>query len=173
MGVIEPQPNAETVEALLDTAWRVAGSEAARTGALDRKASTVATFASLVVTLTATLGLKFVERFETWWALTLFIAGLVALVLSVVTAVAALFPREYLSLGIAYLKRFPTWSEIRKPATQVRGETMRGLVEAVARERDANDHKAEWARYSLVLLLLGLVLIGSEAATLATRMASG
>jgi hypothetical protein len=104
--VIEPQPNAETVEALLDTAWRVAGSEAARTDALDRKASTVATFASLVVTLTATLGLRFVERFETWWALTLFVAGILALVLSVGMAVAALFPREYLSLGIAYLKGF-------------------------------------------------------------------
>jgi len=169
VSVVEPQPNPETVEALLDTTWRMVASEAARTDALDRNASTVATFASLVATLTATLGLRFVEQFNTWWALTLFVAGLGALVFSVVAAVVALFPREYLSLGIAYLKRFPTWSEIRKAPAQVRGETMRGLVEAVSRERDANDHKAGWVRCSFVLLLAGLVLIAAEAATLAIR----
>ncbi len=124
MSIVEPEPNPETVEALLDTTWRIVASEDARTDALDRKASTVATFASLVATLTATLGLRFVERFETWWALTLFISGLGALVVSVVVAVVALFPREYLSLGVSYLRRFPTWAEIRKPPARVRGETM-------------------------------------------------
>ncbi len=91
VSVVEPQPNPETVEALLDTTWRMVASEAARTDALDRNASTVATFASLVATLTATLGLRFVEQFNTWWALTLFVAGLGALVFSVVAAVVALF----------------------------------------------------------------------------------
>jgi hypothetical protein len=173
VSVVEPQPNPETVAALLDTTWRVATSEAARTDALDRKASTVATFASLVATLTATLGLLFVERFETWWALSLFVAGLGALVLSVGLSVVALFPREYLSLGIAYLRRFPTWGEIRKPPEQVRGETMKGLVEAVAREREANDDKAGWVRLAFLLLLIGLVLIAVEAGTLAVRMVTG
>ena len=50
---------------------------------------------------------------------------------------------------------------------------MRGLVEAVAREREANDRKAEWVRKSFLLLLAGLVLIAAEAATLATRMVTG
>ena len=50
-----------------------------------------------------------------------------------------LLPREYLALGIDYLRRFPTWSEVLTPPEQVRGETMRGLVEAIARERVAND----------------------------------
>jgi hypothetical protein len=148
-------------------------SETGRTDALDRKASTVATFASLVTTLTATLGPRFIEQFGTSWALTLFITGLGALAFSVVMAVVALFPREYLSLGIAHLQRFPTWSEIRKPVAQVRGETMRGLVEAVSREREVNARKAGWVRWSFVRLLSGLVLIAAEAATLAIRMVSG
>jgi hypothetical protein len=160
VSVIEPQPNPETVEVLLDTAWRLAASETARTDALDHKASTVATFASLVATLA-------------WWALALFVAALGAVVLSVVFGVVALFPREHFSLGIAYLERFPTWSEIRKEAAEVRGETLRTLVEAVSREREANHHKARWVRWSFVLLLAGLVLIATEGATLATRMVSG
>ena len=45
---VSPQPNPETVAALLDTAWRVAGAEISRTDALDRKAATLATFASLL-----------------------------------------------------------------------------------------------------------------------------
>jgi hypothetical protein len=69
--MVEPQPNPETVAALLDTTWRIVESETARTDALDRKAATVATFASLIVTLTATLGLRFVERIDRWWALAL------------------------------------------------------------------------------------------------------
>jgi hypothetical protein len=50
---------------------------------------------------------------------------------------------------------------------------MRGLVEAVSREREANDFKAGWVRWAFVLLLTGLVLIAAEAATLALRMVSG
>ena len=83
MSVVAPRPNPETVEALLDASWRVAAAEAARTDAVDRKASSLATFASLVAALTATLGIQFVEEIDTVWAIALFIAGLASLVLSV------------------------------------------------------------------------------------------
>ncbi len=76
--MIEPQPNPETVEALLDTTWRVAGIESERTDALDRKAAAVATFASVLATLTATLGVRFVARLDAWWALVVFVIGLIA-----------------------------------------------------------------------------------------------
>ena len=163
-----PRPNPETVEALLDTTWRLASAETARTDALDRKAATVATFTSLLATLTATLGVRFVEEFPTWWALALFLLALGAFRGSVGLAVAALFPREYLTLGAAYLARFPMWSEARRSPEQVRGKTMRGLVQAVARERRVNRGKTRAIRRSFVLLLLGLALIGAEAAILAT-----
>jgi hypothetical protein len=85
----------------------------------------------------------------------------------VVVAITALFPREYRTLGIAYLERFPTWSEIRKSPTEVQGTAMRGMIEAVALEREANDAKAEAVKWSFKLLFGGLVLIAAEAATLA------
>lgn len=165
--MIEPQPNPDTVEALLDTTWRLAVAETARTDALDRKAATVASFASLVAALTATVGLGFVDEFGSWWAFGLFVAGLAALLGSVGCATRALWPREYLTLGIAYLSRFPTWQEIRKPPEQVRGETMRTLVEAIARERSTSDKKLSSLRWSFRLLLLGLVVVAVEGATLA------
>ncbi len=164
-----PRPDPETVAALLDTTWRLSASEAARTDSIDRKASTVATFASLVAALTATLGLRFVAELASGPAFVLFAGGLVTLVAAVASSVRALWPREYLTLGTAYIRRFPTWSEILKPAEQVRGETMRTLVEAIIRERAVSDDKLKWLRLSFVLLLVGLGLVAAEGATLAVE----
>jgi hypothetical protein len=82
-----PQPDPETVSALLDTTWRVADIEVQRTDTLDRKAATVATFASVVAALTAALGGQFLERVSEWWALGIFVGGLLFLTASVVSAV--------------------------------------------------------------------------------------
>jgi hypothetical protein len=173
VGVLETEPNPETIEVLLDTTWRVAGIESQRTDALDRKAAAVATFASVLATLTATLGVRFVEQLDAWWALTLFAIGLVAFLAAVALALSALRPREYLTLGIAYLERFPTWGEIRKSPDQVRGTTMRGLVQAIAFERDTNVGKAAAVRRSFALLVAGLALVGVEAVTLAAKEVVG
>lgn len=163
------QPNPETVEALLDTTWHIVTRESDRTDALDRKASTLATFASLLTSLTATLGVRFLDQSAAVWALALFCAGLAALVLCVGLAVYALLPTEHLTLGADYLERFPTWSEVVKAPIQVRGETMRGLIAAIARERSINDGKAGIVRRAFLALLAGLLLIAAEAATLAGR----
>jgi hypothetical protein len=166
---VAPQPNPVTVEALLDTAWRVAAAEASRTDALDRKASTVATFASLLATLTATVGTRFLDEIDQVWAGLLFSAGLLALVGSVGFAVRALLPAEYVTLGMSYLHRFPTWSEILKPPEQVRGETMKGIIQAIADEREANGRKARSVARAFVLLALRLGMLSLEAGTLAWR----
>lgn len=169
MNAVAPRPNPETVEALLDTTWRIASAETGRTEALDRNAATVASFSSVLATLTATLGVRFVEALPRAWTLALFLVGLSAFLASAGFALAALFPREYLTLGAAYLERFSTWAELREPAEEVRGTTMRTLVRAVARERRANDLKARAIRRSFASLVVGLTLIGVEAATLAVE----
>jgi hypothetical protein len=167
--VVTPHPHPETVEALLDTTWRVAQAEAGRTDSLDRKASTVATFASLLATLTAAFGARLLEEVDQAWSAVLFSAGLLALVGSAGFAVAALLPKESTMLGMAYLQRFPTWSEILKPPEQVRGETMQGVLKAIATEREANERKARSVRRALVLLAAGLGVLAAEAGTLAWR----
>jgi hypothetical protein len=171
--VLEPRPNPETLEVLLDTTWRIAAGESARTDALDRKAATIATFASAAAALSATVGVRLVEREPERWALTLFLAGLVALLAAVSFALHALHPKEYLTLGIAYLRRFPTWGEILKTPDQVRGETMRTLVETIVRERATNQRKVASIRWSFLSLVAGLLLVTAQGATLALHEVIG
>jgi hypothetical protein len=170
---IAPEINPHTVEALLDTTWRMADGEADRTDGLDRKASSVATFSSLVLSLTATLGGRLLEAFSNAWAFGVYVLGLVALIGSVGCAVRALFPKEHNTLAMAYLERFPKWLEIRKPPEQVRGETMGGLVEGIARERRINEAKAHSVRWAFGLLLIGLGFVVIEAAILGAQEVLG
>lgn len=170
---IAPEINPQTVEALLDTTWRMADGEGGRTDGLDRKASSVATFSSLVLSLTATLGGRLLEALSDAWALSVYVLGLVALVASVGCAVRALSPKEHITLAMAYLQRFPKWSEIRKPPEQVRGETMATLVEAIALERGINEAKARNVRWAFGLLLVGLGFVVIEAAILGAQEVFG
>ena len=64
----------------------------------------------------------------------------------------------------AYLERFPMWAEILKPRVQVQGETMKGLIEAIALERRVNRRKAEAVRFAFILLLAGLAITAADAA---------
>jgi hypothetical protein len=98
-----PTPNPETVEALLDTAWRLWTAEPAQTEALDRKAATLATFASLLASLVATLGVHSAPGLpSTRW---LFVSTIWLLVGAVLMAIGALAPREYDTLGVEYKAR--------------------------------------------------------------------
>ncbi len=67
-------------------------------------------------------------------------------------------------LGVAYLERFPKWAEILKPRVQVQGETMTGLIEAIAQERRVNRKKAVAVRFAFILLLAGLAITAADAA---------
>lgn len=166
--VIGPRPNAETVEALLDTTWRTAAAEWDRSDRLDNKAASLASFAAIVLSLTASFGpLERVEARD--WLFFLFVGSVAALSLAVGFAVKVLLPKEHLLLGIAYLSRFSKWSELLKPPEQVRGETTAGLVSAVAHERRINHRKRSDVRLGYVLLLLGLVLVAAQASTIAAR----
>jgi hypothetical protein len=57
--------------------------------------------------------------------------------------------------------------EILKPPEQVRGETMKGIIQAIADEREANGRKARSVARAFVLLAVGLGMLSLEAGTLA------
>lgn len=166
---IAPKPNPETVAALLDTTWRITAEERALTESLDRKASTLATFASVVLSLTASLGAGFLAAFDEPWAFALYVLGLLALIGSVFLAIRVLLPKEHVTLGLEYVRRFPMWSEILKPAEQIRGETMRTLIEALAEERSANQDKSRGVRRAFQLLLVGLAFVVLQASILGAK----
>jgi hypothetical protein len=163
--------NPATIEVLLETTWRVADAEIARTDDLDRKLTSLATFAGLLISLIAVLGGPALrsDSVPAWLAaltLPLLLGGITALLLGVVLAVRSLMPDEYVTLGMEYVRRFPKWSEIRKPPEVVRGETMRTLIEAIARERAANEEKTRRVRLAYALLLAGLALVSLGGSTL-------
>jgi hypothetical protein len=160
-------PNPETVEVFLDTTWRLAAAEEARTDGLDRKATSLAAFASLVVSISLALASS-VARVGVIGTLMLFL-GLALMCGAAAAAVRALIPEQHVSLGMAYVRRFPTRLELTKPADQVRGETLLGLTRAIAREREVNSRKAKTVRLGLFLLLGGLALLVGEALILGTR----
>lgn len=167
------RPNPQTVEALLDTTWRIAASEDSRTDALDSKAAGLSGFAALVLSLTATLGSRIFTVSDPGGVrqatVALYVGGLLTLTLAIGLAVKALWPKERLALGMAYLERFPTWAEILKAPEQVRGETLQGLVRAIARERAVNKTKARAVRRAFAFLLGGLVLVAADASILAVE----
>lgn len=166
---IGPKPDPQTVEVLLDTTWRISAEERAQTESLDGKASTLATFASVVLSLTASLGAGFLAAFDEAWAFSLYVLGLLALIGSVFLAVRVLLPKEHVTLGVEYIRRFPMWSEILKPPEQVRGETMKSLIEALARERRANRDKSRSVRRAFQLLLVGLAFVVLQASILGAK----
>jgi hypothetical protein len=163
----EVRPNPATIEVLLDTNWRTSSLENSRTETLDRKTATLATFASLVLSIVATLGRGFLDRFPSTWAVLLYVVGLALLVASIGLSMLVLIPKEQLTLGMEYLRRFPDWSEIRKPPERTRGEVMAALLRALARERSLNRTKIRLVRLAFVCLFVGLGLMTLQAAILA------
>lgn len=75
-------------------------------------------------------------------------------------------PEEHRGLGSPFLEGLSTWREVRKRPEIVRGETLQGIVVAVARERRANDRKTRLVRVALVFLLSGVALIALDGLTL-------
>jgi hypothetical protein len=62
-----------------------------------------------------------------------------------------------------------SWRYVSQRRDQVRGEAIAGLVRAIANERMLKERKALRIRLALRLMVVGLVLIGGEAATLAAN----
>lgn len=170
MSVLEPRLDPETVSALLDTGWRVADAEAARTDSLDRKTATLASFASILVSIAA-IGAASVGTVELSdpgqvTVVGLLICAIALLTGAVVVAVVALLPQEYTGLGVAFVEGLATWREVRKRSEVVKGDALRGIVRAVLNEREVNDRKTRLVRIALLLLLSGVVLIALDGLTL-------
>lgn len=160
--------NPETVSAGLDVAWRVSDAIGAQVDALERKAASVATFAGLIVSVTAAFGTRKLESDD--WLLDLHLAALSALVAAIFFALLALRPRRHLRLpATAYLQGLNSREQMRRPAFEIRGETMSALVEGIEHERGIRRRKAAHVFVAFVLLTAGLGALAVEAATLTVR----
>jgi hypothetical protein len=154
------EPDSDTVEVVLDTAWRAAASEWTQTDSLDRKAASVATFAALAVALATSQRSDSAVR----------ASGLVLLLGAVAAAVWALLPKERRVLGLAYLDWLTRWPQLMRGRTEIEGDLAVTLLATIAVERAANRRKMLAVRASFTLLFLGLAVIaaGASIVSLAT-----
>ena len=148
--------------ALLDITWRTVDAESARREGINGKASSLASFAAVVLSLTATLGREFL-RLEDGWQLALYTLSLLSLVAALGVAVWALLPQKRQVFGAAYLASFPEWSQIVKAPELVQGEAMRGLLAGLKTDRELNHRNAQRVFAGFVLLGAGLLAVALEA----------
>jgi len=161
------QPNPETVAVLLDTAWRLAAAEQTRREGLERKASSVATFASVIVSLTAALGVKLASAGSGELGPIVFAFALVLLLSSVATALWVLLPRPYVSFGNEYVQSLGARSRVCASPDQTQGEAINGLSRTLLSARAINDKNAVRVFVALIFLISGLCLLAGEAAAIA------
>ena len=154
--------NPATVAVLLDITWRTVDAESARREGINGKASSLASFAAVVLSLTATLGREFLDLEDTW-QLVLYTVSLLALVAALAVAVWALLPQKRQVFGASYLARFPEWSQISKAPELVQGEAMRGLLAGLESDRELNHRNARRVFVGFVLLAVGLFAVAVEA----------
>lgn len=174
----EPQrPREDTVDALLETVRELLRAEEARATSLNTRGSGLAGFVGLIVSLSASLGQRALSvdlaGVPEVIAIVLFAAALGLLVAAVLVVVLrVLAPQSYRNLAMSEVRRYALPEFVFAEKVMVQGRTLRGLIDALATERDRNDRKARALRTAYVLLVTGLAAAAAEALILAVDAAS-
>jgi hypothetical protein len=136
------------------------------------RAGGLAGFAGLIVSVSGILGR---EIFRHEWssqlgrfiALITFAAAVVGLFGTVATAVfGVLWPRSFDTISMEEIRRYPYPEFVYERKVMIQGRTLRGLIEALASERDRNSRKAVALKWAYALLVVALALVAISAFTL-------
>lgn len=153
---------ADTVEALVDTVRALLRDEDAREQSVTGRAVGLSGFSGLVLSLAGPVSASAVklDTLPGQWkgaALGLLTVSLAALLATVLTAIfGVLRPREFATIAMSEVERYPLPEYIGQSRVMVQGTTLRGLVDALATERDKNSRKANALGRAYQLLALGL-----------------
>lgn len=164
--ILEPvaEINKDTVEALLDEVRDLLEAEDKRAQSLNARGSGLAAFVGLIVSLVGTVGRAPTSDLSECVRVPLaglFIAAVVLLLLSFGAVLKVLLPSTGLTVKFDEVERYPTLGYVTQPKVMAQGRRMRGLVKALAKERDRNEEKARWLKWSYNLLGLGLLCVGA------------
>jgi hypothetical protein len=166
------RPNEETVHALLETVKDLLRSEEARATSLNTRGSGLAGFIGIIVSLSVTVGRDVLSAdmalSARLVAIVVFVAALGVLVASVIIVVVrVLAPVSYRNIAMSEISRYALPEFVQQEKVMVEGRTMRGLIDALASERDRNDRKARSLGRAYNLLVAALCLVAGEAIILA------
>lgn len=167
-----PGIHADTVEALVDTVRALLRDEDAREQSVTGRAVGLSGFAGLVLSLAGPVTASAVklQTLPGQWkdaVLGLIAFSLAALLATVVSAIfGVLRPREFATIAMSEVHRYPLPEYIEQPRVMVQGTTLRGLVDALATERSKNSRKARALGLSYVFLASGLAGVSALAGML-------
>lgn len=164
---LDDEETEKVVDALVDTVRALLDEENARDQSFNVRGIGLAALVGIIGSLTISLGRDALQApWGSPWksiAVGLFAAALVALVAAAVCVlVRVLHPRESATLAISEVERyqFPDYVFERKVMNQ--GKTLRGLIEALAIERDRINHKSRGLQTAYWLLIVGLTAIAIQ-----------
>jgi hypothetical protein len=158
--------NDETVEALLEEVKDLLDDEDRRSQSFIARGSGLAGFVGLIVALVGLVGQPGVHLpTPAKLALAvLFVLGIVFLVGAVAFVLAGvLLPSPGKAVSTWEVKRYPTHPFISEEKVMAQGRRLRGLVNALAIERDRNERKGRWLTSGYVLLGAGILCISGDA----------
>lgn len=159
-----PHVREETVEAALGQVRDLIATEDGREQSLNTRAGGLTGFSAVIVAVTTALaGEIFRRHTESVWMILAIIAWIAALGFFAVTLVLAvmyvLIPQESSGLGMKTVRKYPTYEVIGQPKAKLQGDTLLGLIDVLALDRDRNSTKATRLRQAYVWLLVGLAAL--------------
>lgn len=168
----QPQISEESVGALLETVRGFLKDEDGREQGLNTRAGGLAGFVGIIVSITTAAGKLAVDEDPSCTATVLgaiaFVVAIGALLTSLIIAVTKiLVPQEGAAISMETIERYPTWEYISKDKVMVEGELLRGVITALAKDRQRNSSKATWLRRAYTALLVGVAGLAAFGAILA------
>jgi uncharacterized membrane protein SirB2 len=160
----EAKVKPETVDALLDAVGEFLSSEDSREQSFNTRAGGLSGFVGIIISISAAVGKVALDENRSHWATAaggvVFGLAMLALVISLVIAITkVLIPQEGAAIAISDIENYPNWEYVAGEKYMVQGEILRGLVIALARDRQRNDAKATALRRAYIALLCGIVLL--------------
>jgi hypothetical protein len=158
----------DTVEALVDTVRNLLRDEDNREQGFNARAVGISGFSGLILSLAgpasaASTGTRALGVQWKYAVLALLGLSLLALLGTVATSVVGvLIPKEYATIAMSEVARYPLPEFVRRRRVMVQGSTLRGLVDALASERKKNSAKSRalgWAYRQLLAGLLGVTTL--------------
>lgn len=167
-----PEIKDETVDALADAVRDFLNSEDRREQSFNTRAGGLAGFVGIIVSITTAAGKVALDEdpscVATVAGAVAFAVAIGALLASLIIAITKiLIPQESAAISVSTIERYPTWEYIAKDKTMVRGEILRGLITALAKDRQRNSSKAIWLRRAYKALLVGVAALAAFGGILA------
>jgi hypothetical protein len=158
--------NAGTVDALLTGVQRFVDAEERRGESLNARASGVAGFVALIISVSAAVArvpAGVVHGTTLTVAVLVFLVAVVVFLGAIGMAIfGVLRPSPGITVADEEIEEYPTYAWIKKLPVEIHGHLMKASIETLKTERGRNDNKAIWLNRAYVSLLIGVGCLAAD-----------